>query len=240
MHLGSVVTLIGLKRTAMFAALLCLCISITSFAQDAAPDENEENPAAYTKSIFLARTGESLVGPYIGTIHYLEFFQIRKKWIYPDIGYVDFAHGNYREFFIGGGRTLYDSKIATWDQELLYVQATGPAAGSARYMQPWSMLQVRFTPKLTSETVYFGYFPLNDSAHIHHVIERAKFEYALKKRWKIGAGYAGVKFAGVPWVNKPLITTTISTRAGAFEFWLQRIPGGEQVEIRYALIHASR
>ena len=103
-----------------------------------------------------------------------------------------------------------------------------------------SVLRVRFTPKLTNETVYFAYFPLNDSAHIHHVFERVKFEYALKKRWKAGVGYAGVKFPGVPWVNKPLITTTISTRAGAFEFWLQRIPGGEQVEIRYALIHTSR
>jgi hypothetical protein len=101
------------------------------------------------------------------------------------------------------------------------------------------MLRVRFTPKFTSETVYFAYFPLNDSAHIHHVIERAKFEYALKKRWKIGAGYAGVKFPGVPLVNKPLLTTTISTKAGAFEFWLQKIPGGEQLEIRYALVHTS-
>lgn len=239
MYPGSVVPLIAILRSATFAAMLGLCCAVASLAQDAAPDGNGDPAAAPTKSIFLARTGESLNGPYIGTLHYLEFFQIRKKWIYPDIGYVDFAHGNYREFFIGGGRTLYDGKYATWDQELLYVQATGPAAGSARYLQPWSMLRVRFTPKLTSETVYFGYFPLNDSAHIHHVIERAKVEYALKKCWKIGAGYGGVKFAGVPWVNKPLITTTISTGAGAFEFWLQRIPGGEQVEVRYELIHLS-
>jgi len=222
----------------MFATSLCLGCTITCFAQVAAPDE--ETSATPTKTFFEARTGESLNSPHIGIIHYLEFFQIRKKWIYPDIGYVDFAHGNYREFFIGGGRTLFDNKIATWDQELLYVQATGPAAASARYLQPWSMLRVRFTPKFTNETVYFAYFPLNDSAHIHHVIERAKFEYALKKHWKIGAGYAGVKFPGVPWVNKPLLTTTLSTKAGAFELWLQKIPGGEQIEFRYALIHTSR
>src|SRR5579863_4072317 len=227
------------KRAGILAALLCLCCAATSFAQDAATGENVDAAPTPTKSFYLARIGESLSGPYIGTIHYLEFFQIRKKWIYPDIGYVDFAHNNYREFFIGGGRTLYEGKYATWDQELLYVQATGPAAASARYLQPWSMLRVRFSPKWSSETVYFGYFPLNDSAHIHHVIERAKLEYAVKKRWKIGVGYAGVKFAGVPWVNKPLITTTISTRAGAFEFWLQRIPGGEQVEVRYVLVHTS-
>ena len=226
-------------RTAMFAALLCLCGAGTSFAQDAAPNLNGDTAVEPTKTFFMARAGENLSGPYVGTIHYLEFFQIRKRWIYPDIGYVDFSHGNYRELFIGGGRTLYDGKFATWDQELLYVQAMGPAAASARYLQPWSMLRVRFTPKWTNETVYFAYFPLNDSAHIHHVFERVKFEYALKKRWKIGVGYAGVKLQGVPWVNKPLITTTISTRAGAFEFWLQRIPGGEQVEVRYELIHAS-
>jgi hypothetical protein len=236
-HRGAV-TLILSFRTVKFAALVCLGCAATSFAQSSAPDGDTADPP--TKTFFMARTGESLSRPYIGTIHYLEFFQIRKKWIYPDIGFVDFAHGNYHEFFIGGGRTLYDGKFATWDQELLYVQATGAAAASARYLQPWSMLRVRFAPKLTNETVYFAYFPLNDSAHIHHVIERAKFEYAVKKRWKIGAGYAGVKFAGVPWVNKPFLTTTISTKAGAFEFWLQRIPAGEQVEVRYALVHTSR
>jgi len=175
-------------RAVKLAALLCLGCAVTSFGQDPPPEGITED--APTKTFFIARTGESLNAPYIGTIHYLEFFQIRKKWIYPDIGYVDFAHGNYREFFIGGGRTLYDSKIASWDQELEYVQATGPVAGSARYLQPWSMLRVHFTPKFTNETVYFLYLPLNDSARIHQVIERAKFEYALTKIWKIGAGYA--------------------------------------------------
>lgn len=190
-------------------------------------------------TLFFARTGQSLTGPYIGTIHYAEFLQIRNRWIYPDIGYVDFAHGDYREAFIGGGRTLIDTKFVSWDQELLYVQATGPAAGSARYLQPWSMLRLRIAPKLTSETVYFAYFPLNHTARFHQVIERAKVEYAVRKRWKIGAGYAGSDPNG-PWVNKPLITTTISTRAGSFELWLQKIPSGAQVELRYALVHAPR
>jgi len=81
---------------------------------------------------------------------------------------------------------------------------------------------------------------LNDSARFHQVIERAKLEYTLKKHWKLGAGYAGTKHAGGRWLNKPFLTTTISTKAGAFEFWLQKIPAGEQVEIRYALVHTSR
>ena len=224
-------------RTLKFAALVCLACANTSLAQDAGPEEDA--PAAPTKTFFMARSGEGLQNPHIAIIHYLEFFQIRKKWIYPDIGYVDFGHGNYREFFIGGGRTLIDNKIATWDQELLYVQATGPIAGSAGYLQPWTMLRVRMIPKLTSETVYFLYFPLNDSARFHQVIERAKLEYAVKKRWKIGAGYAGTRPVGGHWLNKPFITTTISTGAGAFEIWLQKIPAGEQIEIRYALVHTS-
>ncbi len=229
------VSLPACSRAAAFAAILSLAFAANSPGQDAAAaGEATETP---TKSFFLARTGESLEAPQIAKIHYLEFFQVRGKWIYPDVGYVDFGHGNYREFFIGGGRTLYESRYASWDQELLYVQAAGSAAGSAKYLQPWSMLQVHFTPKLSSETVYFAYFPLNDSAGFHQVIERCKLEYAVQKRWKIGAGYAGANAPGGPWLNKPLLTTTVSTKAGAFEVWLQKIPGGEQVELRYALLH---
>jgi hypothetical protein len=187
----------------------------------------------------MARTGELIESPHVAIIHYMEFFQIRKRWIVPDIGYVDFGHGNYRELFIGGGRTLLDNRCATFDQELLYVQTLGPAAKGAVYLQPWSMFRFRFTPKITSETVYFAYFPLNDPAKFHQVIERAKLEYAVKRRWKIGAGYAGTKPVGGHWTNKPFLTTTLLTKAGAVEFWVQKIPAGAQIEVRYALVHAS-
>jgi hypothetical protein len=123
---------------------------------------------------------------------------------------------------------------------LLYVQATGPAAKSARYLQPWSMVRVQFTPKFSNETVYFLYIPVNHAARVQNVLERSKFEYAVRKHWKIGAGYAAYKFANTRHQNKPLLTTTISTKAGAFEFWLQKIPSGAQVELRYALVHKSR
>ena len=221
-----------------FAALLVLGCASTSFAQNAAPNEDAATPP--TESLFFARTGESLNGPYTATIHYLEFLQIRRKWIVPDVGYIDFGHANYREFYVGGGRTLFDNKYASFDQELLYLGTLGPAAQGAKYLQPWSMLRVRFTPKFTNETVYFLYLPINDAARFHHVLERAKFEYAVMRHWKIGAGYAGVQLPGAAWINKPLLTTTISTKAGAFEFWLQKTPGGAQIEARYALAHLSR
>jgi len=231
--------LLAKLRLAKFALPVAFACALTSFAQDP-PPAGEKPQREPTTTLFFARTGESLTAPYVATIHYLEFLEIRGKWIYPDIGYIDFGHGNYREYYIGGGRTLFDNKHASFDQELLYLGTAGPAAAGAKYLQPWSMLRVHFTRKFTNETVYFPYLPLNNAARFHQVIERAKFEYAVNRRWKLGAGYAGVKLAGLAWINKPMLTTTISTKAGAFELWLQKIPGGGQVELRYALIHTSR
>jgi hypothetical protein len=96
----------------------------------------------------------------MGTYRYLEFFQARGDWVLPDIGALDFYHDNYREFFIGAGRTLYNSKAVTWVEELYFAQATGSLARSARYLWPWTMVDVRFTSQLTSEVVYFPYVPL--------------------------------------------------------------------------------
>ena len=215
--------------------LFSLVWALPSLAQDATTDKTK-NP---TTTIFVARTGMRLDEPYRGTYHYLELFQLRGKWIYPDVGYIDFATGNYRELFVGAGRTLYDGKKLMVAGELYFVQAVGPAAKSARYLWPWTLVQVRFTPKFSNETVYFPYLPLNSSARIQHVLERSKFEYAFNKTLKVGAGYGGYKFGDTEWQHKPFITTTVSTRAGAFEFWLQRMPGGAQVQLRYTLVHAS-
>ncbi len=209
---------------------MCLGCALPGLAQGTT--DTTSNP---TTTIFLARTGVRLDSPHVGTYHYLEFIQLRGKWVYPDVGYIDFGKNNYREVFAGGGRTLRDSKRMTLVGELFYDQSFGPAARGARYLVPWTMLQFRFTPKFTNETVYFVYLPLNDSARIQQVPERTKFEYALKKPWKVGAGYGGYKYGDAGWQHKPFVTTTLSTRAGAFELWLQKMPGGAQVQFRYML-----
>ena len=235
--------MLGKLRLARFGLPVAFACALTSLAQDPPPagKKPEREP---TTTLFFARTGEStgesLLGPYTAAIHYLEFLQIRNRWILPDIGYINFGHGNYHEYYVGGGRALIENRYTSFDQELLYLGTAGSAAGGAKYLQPWSMLRVRFTPKFTNETVYFLYLPVNHSARFHQVLERAKFEYALQRHWKIGAGYAGVKLPGASLVNKPLLTTTISTKAGAFEFWLQKVPGGAEVQLRYALVYTSR
>ena len=167
-------------------------------------------------------------------------FQTHGKWIVPDVGYIDFGTGNYRELFFGAGQTLYDGKKLMMAEELYFVQATGSAAKSARYLWPWTIMQIHITPKFSNETVYFPYLPLNQPARIQHVLERSKFEYSLTKSVKVGAGYAGYKYGENQWQNRPMATSTISTRVGAFEFWLQKVPGGTQAQIRYALVHFSR
>jgi hypothetical protein len=205
--------------------VFCLGCALPGFAQGTA--DGTSNP---TTTIVLARTGVRLDSPHVGTYHYLEVLQLRGKWVYPDIGYSDFGRNNYR----------HDSKRMTLFGVLFFDQTSGPAGRSARYLMPWTMLQFRFTPKFTNETVYFVYLPLNDSARIQQVPERTKFEYALEKPWKVGAGYGGYKYGDAGWQRKPFVTATISTRAGAFELWLQRMPGGAQVQFRYMLFIQRR
>ena len=189
---------------------------------------------AQSTDTFMLRAGGRLDTPHVGTYDLFEYFREKGKWIVWDMGGISYPHNSY-EVFIGAGRTLHSGEKLTLVEEFYFDQDLGPAGRGARYFWPWTLVDFRFTPKLTSEVVYFPYVPLNKSARIQHVLERAKVEYALNGRWKVGAGYGGYKFAGDEWQNRPFITTTVSTRAGSMEFWLQRMPGGAQLQLRYHL-----
>jgi hypothetical protein len=186
----------------------------------------------------MARWGERTESPAINTYHFAEVFQVRGKWVFPDIGYVDFGHNNYREFFAGGGYTLLAGKHVAAMGELLYEQALGPSTRNDRWLVPWTILQYRITPKLGGEASYFAYAPLTSTAIVQHILERAKFEYKIKSHWKIGAGYAGKKAENSPRQNKPFLTTTLVTKEADVEFWLQRLPRNIlQVQLRYKLLY---
>lgn len=200
-----------------------------------------QNPTTNpTTSVVIARTGQNIQAPYTGTYHLVEALQVRDKWIFPDVGYVDFATGNYRELFVGGGRTLYDRKKVSITGELYFVQATGPASKNARYLWPNAIVDIRFTPKLTSQTSYILYAPLNKPARVQQVIERSKLEFAPSKHWKFGGGYGAYQYGNGPWQSKPFATTTISTKAGSFEFWLQNMSQDAQVQLRYSFAHTGK
>jgi len=225
-------------RTTYIAVLLSLAFTLPCLAQDTTdPKAPAIDP---TTTIVVARTGLRTDAPHTGTYHLLEVLQFRGRWIFPDVGYIDFANNKYREIFGGVGQTLYNGEKLMVAEILYYTQAVGPAAKSAMYLQPWTQVRFHFTRKFSNETVYFPYLPLNKAARVQHVLERTKFEYTLNKTWKVGAGYSGYKYGDDQWQNKPLITTTLSTKKeGALEFWLQKVPGGGQIQIRYTLVHGG-
>src|SRR6266496_3590005 len=67
----------------------------------------------------------------VSTYHFFEVFQTRGELIVPDVGYVDYGKGNYRELFGGAGVVAYAGKHFTWIQEGYFLQGTGPAAKRA-------------------------------------------------------------------------------------------------------------
>jgi len=220
-----------MRRLLLILVALAAC-GRGAFAQDQAAAEHK------TATIVMGRWGEKAEASGINNYHFAEVFQVRRRWIYPDIGYVDFGHNNYREFFVGGGYEVLKGKHISAAAELLYEQATGPFTHNDRWLVPWTIMQFHITPRLGGEASYFAYAPLTSTAIVQHVLERSKLEYRVKSHWKIGAGYAGKKTENTPWQNKPFLTTTFITKAGDFEFWLQRLPQNIlQIQVRYKLIY---
>lgn len=193
-----------------------------------------------TETILIARTGEQFQAPHVFTFHLLEIAQQRGRWLEPDFGVYDCGHGDYRELFIGGGPVYYQGKHVMLTQELFFAQDTGAAAHSARYFWIWPVANFQFTRKLSGEAVFVPCLPLNHSARLQYDFDRAKLEYAMNRVVTAGAGYSAYKYDGEAWQNKPFLTSTVSTRMGSFEFWLQKIPGGGQLQLRYQLVHEGR
>ena len=175
-------------KNARFAIVIVLIYALSAFAQDA------PKTSSPITSILVARTGIRTDAPHVGTYHYMEFFQLHGKLIWPDVGVVDYGHGNYRELFTGAGGTILSNKKIFVAEELYFAQATGSGAKNARYLWPWTLVDYHFGPKLTGEAVYFPYIPLNQSARVQHVIERAKIDYAVNKTVKVGGGYGAYKY----------------------------------------------
>ena len=183
-----------------------------------------------TQTFVVVRVGTSG-----GAYHYVEVFQQRGRWIFPDVGYIDFDQAKqYREYFVGAGAVLFSSKHLTVIEEGYLDKAAGPSSGDALYFQPWTLVAFSLTPKLGAEAVYFPYLPLNKAARIQHVLERAKLEYDFK-HFKLGGGYGAYQFGDGPWQNKPFVSGTIKVgKMGDVELWLQRSGNGDAlIQVRY-------
>jgi hypothetical protein len=191
-------------------------------------------------TFYIARTGEQFQAPHVLTYRLLEFEQMRGRWILPDIGVYDLGHGDFREMFCGAGAMYYHGKVTTLTQEVYFVQDTGAAAHSARYLWVWPIFDFQFKPRLTAQAVVYPHIPLNSAAKVQYDVDRAKLEYSLNRRLTLGGGYSSSKSSGSAWQSEPFLSTTVKSREGGFEFWLQKISGGGQLQVRYMLVHSER
>jgi hypothetical protein len=188
-------------------------------------------------SIYIVRTGEQLQAPHVLTYRMVEYAQMRGRWVIPDVGYYDGGHTNDSQWFAGVGKELYRGEHLAWTQEVYAVQESGSAAQNQRFLWIWPVLDLRATPRLTAQAVVYPTVPIDRAAQWGIGVDRAKLEYDLRSHLRAGAGYSSSKCVGAPWQNKPFVTTTLTNRAGAWEVWLQRMPGGAQVQLRYELVH---
>jgi hypothetical protein len=212
----------------IFTFLFLLACLQASFAESGDP----QRPL----SIYIVRTGEQLQAPHVLTYRMFEYAQMRGRWIFPDVGYYDSGHANDALWFAGAGGEVYRGERITWTQEIYAAQEAGSAAHNQRSLWLWPVLDLRLTPRLTAQAVAYPTVPLDRAAQWGFSVDRAKLEYAVRPHFQAGAGYSSSKCAGNPWQNKPFVTSTVINRTGAWEFWMQRIPGGAQIQLRYQLM----
>jgi hypothetical protein len=191
-------------------------------------------------STYIVRTGEQLQAPHVLTYKLVEYELQRGRWILPDLGAYDAGRAQSKLLFLAAGADLHRGKKTFLTQEIYFVQAAGPGSHGARSLWVWPVLDLNFTPRLKAEAVAYPTIPLNRAAQAGFDVDRAKLEYAVRRNFTLGGGYGSSKCEGSAWQNKPFLTTTIFSRAGSVEFWLQQMPGGGQVQARYTLVHAGR
>jgi len=190
-------------------------------------------------STLVLRTGEPLQATHKLTYELVEFSQQRGRWIAPDIGIYGSSDESDKLIFAGAGAEfLFRGKI-DYTQILYISQAVGPGAHGARTLWIWPVLDVNLTPRWMSEVVVYPTIPLNGAAEAGFDIDRAKLQYAFTRRFSAGAGYSASIYENCAWKNKPLATATYFSRAGSVEFWLERIPAGAQVQVRYTLTRSE-
>ena len=178
------------------------------------------------------------------TYRYAEVFQVRDRWIFPDVGYVDFGSSDYRELFAGAGRKLFVSKPLTIIEVLYFEQAIGPEGNGARWLLPWTLAAYEFHPRLRGEAVYFPYLPINQAGRIQHVVDHATLLYSFSPVFKAGVGYGAYQFGDDAWQNKLFAIATVTPKEakfGSFEFWLEMLPDDKlQVQFRYKISRTTK
>jgi hypothetical protein len=196
----------------------------------------EQDSSSHLESTYVFRTGEQLQGPHVLTYRLLEYAQTRGRWTFPDMGYYDTGNLSTQLWFIGTGADVVRTRHFAWNQTIYVAQESGSAASNQRTIRLWPVLDFTLTRHLTGQAVVFPILPIDHSAKAGFGVDRAKLEVAASSHLRFGAGYNASKCTGSPIENDPFGTITVTNRAGAWEFWLQHMAGGGQVQLRYVLV----
>lgn len=193
-------------------------------------------PSTEMESAYVVRTGEQLQAPHVLTYRLVEYAQQRGRWIVPDVGYWDEGGTADQLWFAGGGVEAIHSRHITWTQILYFAQEAGSKARNQHDLLIWPVVDLRFHPRWIGQAVIYPTIPLNQSARWALDVDRVKVEYEVTRKLNVGAGYSATVGANTSWTNKPLLTATLHHRTGDWEMWLERMPGGAQVQLRYQIV----
>lgn len=206
-------------------------VAVQGWAADPAGSHRED--------IYIVRGGEQLQSPHVVTYHVVEWIELRGRWIAPDLGYYDNGYGKDQIWFAAAGAEMVRRPRFEWSQEIYLTQEAGPEAHNQRSVWIWPVFDARLWKKLSTEVVPYPTIPLNKAQRWGLNVDRAKLEWTANGRWRGGVGYSGGIGSDRTWQSMPFVTATRTTRAGSFECWIERMPGGAQVQLRYMLVRGG-
>ena len=102
----------------------------------------------------------------------------------------------------------------------------------------WPVLDASMAHHMSAQLVVYPTLPLNKAQRWGFDVDRFKVE-RNDVHWKYGIGYAGSKCGDEPWHSRSFATVTRKTRVGSFEAWIQRVPGGSELQVRYMLVQSA-
>ncbi|HEY1985071.1 MAG TPA: hypothetical protein VGG85_06665 [Terracidiphilus sp.] len=199
-----------------------------------------EKASSPVTNIYILRSAEQLQSPHVITYRVAEWTQLRGKWLFPDIGYYDTGYGKEQIWFTGAGAELVQRKRFNWEQEIYISQEAGPQSHNRRSLWLWPVLNFQFNPRFSAQVAAYPSIPLDRAQAWSYNIDRAKFQWAFRSHWMAGPGYTGGLCNDRSWQSNPFLTVTRTTPLGNVEVWLQRIPGGSQLQLRYVLVKREK
>lgn len=215
-------------------------LSLSAFLRADEPVELHPAPTHTVEDIWVLRGSLALQSPHRAGYRLLEWAQQRGRWVVPDVGYYDDGYWGNQLWFIGGGAELIHRPRLIWTEEIYANQAAGRNTHNERSFWLWTVFDLKFKPNLTAQLVGYPTLPLDRAQDWGADIDRMKLEWHIQHHWLLGPGYAATTFGhDTLWENRPFITVTRKTRTGDYEIWVQRIPAGAQVQLRYLLVRAA-